>query len=109
MATATKTAPKTTKTAKSSSKKSSSKSSSKNTQITSYLSDLIDTTKDVVDDVLDAAGKLEKSARTRSKEARDKVLPSEQDIKNLRKRTQELTDQVEKMVSLRGGGSKKGK
>lgn len=85
--------------------------SSKNTQITDYLSDLIDTTKDVVDDVVDAAGKLEKSARTRSKEARNKLLPSEKDIKNLRKRTQDLTDQVEKMISLRGGSksSKKSK
>ncbi len=100
MATATKTTPK------------KSTKSSKNTQITDYLSDLIDTTKDVVDDVVDAAGKLEKSARTRSKEARDKLLPSEKDIKSLRKRTQNLTDQVEKMVSLRGGkksSDKKGK
>ncbi|TNM38580.1 hypothetical protein FHP29_15215 [Nocardioides albidus] len=95
----------TTSTRSRSTSKKSAKKSAKSTPITDYLSDLIDTTKDVVDDVVDAAGKLERSARTRSKEARDKILPSDKDIKSLRKRTQSLTDQVER-ITLRGGSSK---
>lgn len=72
------------------------------TQVTDYLNDLVDVTRDLADDVIDVVGKVEKSARDRSKDALDKLLPTDKDLKELRRRTQDLTDQVEKLVTLRG-------
>lgn len=78
------------------------KSKKSETQVTDYLNDLVDVTKDLADDVIDVVGKVEKSARNRSKDARDKLLPTDKDLKALRRRTRDLTDQVEKLVTLRG-------
>lgn len=83
-----------------------SKSSKSKTQITDYVNDLVSVTKDVVDDVVDIAGRVEKSARTRTKEAREAALPSEKDLKDLRKRTRDLTDAAERLISLRGKSKK---
>jgi len=99
-----------TKTSTKTSGKSSGKSkSSSKTQITDYVNDLVSVTKDVVDDVVDIAGRVEKSARVRGKEARDAVLPSEKDLKDLRKRTRDLTDAAERLISLRGSAKKSAK
>ncbi|GAB3853961.1 hypothetical protein GCM10028801_07290 [Nocardioides maradonensis] len=103
MATAKKTTTTTSTAKKAPAKKTAQPSEA---HLTNYLSDLIDTTKNVVDDLLESAGKVETSARTRSKEARDKLIPSDADIKRLRKRAKELTDQVEKLARLREKKSK---
>ncbi|MCL2464796.1 MAG: hypothetical protein FWF28_06980 [Micrococcales bacterium] len=74
---------------------------------TNYLTDVIDTGKDIVDDVLSTTSKVEKSVRTRSKDARDKLVPSEKDMKKLRKNAKELTGQVERLAKVRSTKSDK--
>lgn len=70
--------------------------------VTNYVSDLFDVVKGSADDLLDSVKTLEKSARTRSKELRDAALPSEKDIKRLRKQTVKLTDEVERITKIKG-------
>lgn len=99
---ATKTATKSV--SKSSSKKSGAKkSATTDAHLTSYLTTVIDSAKGIVDDLLDTAGDVEKTARERVGEARDRIVPDGDDIDALRNKVRNLTDQVEKLARVRKG------
>ncbi|HWV25866.1 MAG TPA: hypothetical protein VNZ66_01485, partial [Aeromicrobium sp.] len=73
--------------------------------LTSFLSDAIDDTKKVIDDIIKSAGSVENKARKAAGDLRDK-LPTDADIKRLRKRLEDLSKQIDKLVSLKGEGTK---
>jgi len=76
--------------------------------LTSFLSDAIDDTKKVIDDIIKSAGSVESKARKAAGDLRDK-LPTDADIKRLRKRLEDLSKQIDKLVSLKGEGAKPAK
>lgn len=98
-----------TKTATKPSKKPVAKKSAKATpagveaHLTGYLTTVIDRAKGIVDDLLDTAGDVEKSARERVNDARDRIVPDGDNIDALRTKVQNLTDQVEKLARVRKG------
>lgn len=70
------------------------------TSLTGFLTDAIDDTKKVVDDILKSAGSVEKESKKVGDDLRDK-LPSDADIKKLRKRVDDLTKQIDKVAKLK--------
>jgi hypothetical protein len=94
-----------TKTAvKTASKKSSAKeSATTEAHLTSYLTTVIDSAKGIVDDLLDTAGDVEKAARDRVGDVRDRIVPDSDNIEALRGKVADLTEQVEKLARIRKG------
>lgn len=79
-------------------KKSTKKSSDR--VVTDYVTGLFDSAKDIVDSVLDTAGDVEQRTRTNARKATKAVLPSRQDVKDLRTQIEDLGKQTRKLAKL---------
>ena len=80
------------------------KSSKKKPQVTGYLDTVVDTTKDLLDNIVDTAGTIEKKTRKQVKSTAKngkKLVPSKEDVKDLRKQVEDLGTQVEKLAKVR--------